>query len=107
VSRDDIAGTAVTAGLCPRSRREIRRTIRHTARTLRRDVGPALAGVITCRIYDDPDEIRRVLAVCYADPSPGELALIDQYHAHLNQHPHRWALVVATCHVTDNAGGWW
>jgi hypothetical protein len=106
VSRDDIAGTAVTAGLCPRSRREIRRTIRYTARTLRRDVGRALAGVITCRIYDDPDEIRRVLAVCFADSSPGELALIDQYHAHLDQHPHRWALVVATCHIADEESRW-
>jgi hypothetical protein len=107
VSLDDLAGRPVVAGLCPPTRREIRRTIRDTVRVLRRGAGLRLATVITCRVYDDPDEIRRVLAACYADPTPGELALLDQFHAHLDRHQRRCVLVLAHGPAGDEDGSRW
>jgi hypothetical protein len=104
MSIDPHAGTAVNAGLCHRTRREIRRTIRRTARTLRREAGARQVSHITCRLYEQPDEIRHALAVCYADPTPGELAELDQLHAFLARHEHACVLVLATCEVTADAG---
>jgi hypothetical protein len=104
VSIDPHAGTAVNAGLCHSTRREIRRTIRRTARTLRGAAGARQASHITCRLYEQPDEIRRALAVCYADPAPWELAELDQLHTFLDHHEHACVLVLATCEVTPAAG---
>ena len=95
------AGTAIAAGVCIAHPRDVRRATRETARILRKQAARRRRSPITCQVYYGHDRAREALAVYYTDPTPGDLADLDQLHAFLTQFATvQCALVVAHCEVS-------
>ena len=99
MSFDPQTTRAFVAGVCISLPGEVRRAKRQTRRSLRRQAGQRRRSAITCQVHYGADRAREALTLHYTDPSPGDLADLDQVDAFIRQYAHI-ALVIARCEVT-------
>lgn len=92
--------TAFVAGMCISLPREVRRAKRVVTRRLRKQAGHYRRSEIRCQVHYGADRAREALALHYTDPSPADVAELDQAHAFIADYRHV-ALVVARCEVVD------
>jgi len=94
------AGTAIYSGLCTNRPREVRRSVRFAAKTLRRAAGARRRSPVSCQLYNGAAQARAALAAAYPEPTTGDLAELDQFNTFLDRHDGRCVLIIATCEVT-------
>ncbi len=101
---DSHPGLVMTPAVCIDRPRQIRKAQRATRDALIDIAGQQRTSEVWFAQYHGADAARNALSnlVADADPSPAELAHLDQVHTFLAQLGKHAVLVVAACEVTDD-----
>jgi hypothetical protein len=101
---DSRAGMVMMPAVCTDRPRQIRKAQRATRDALIDIAGQQRTSEVWFALYHGADAARNALRNLFADaePSPADLAHLDQVHTFLTQLGEHAVLVVAACEVTDD-----